>query len=263
MEPKIVTEADRLQKMAADAFYRLREVQRLYSEMQDHLNAALDQVLLLKQQTNGSKPPAPDADDTQEITPPANNSQPAPALSPLAALRAVVDLENFVILDTETTGLRDGEICQIAIVDHKGHTLLHQLVKPVGTIPPDAQRIHGISNDQVKDALGWADVAPRVKDILTGKDVIVYNAVYDRKMMHKSAEYAGVEKIDWKTLSPWYCAMEAYAEFYGDWNDYHQSYRWQRLSVAAERCGVAVKDAHNALGDCLMTLGVVRHMQQS
>lgn len=248
---KNVTDADRLQKMAADAWFHLREVNRLQAELQEHLSAALDQALLIKQIANA--PAQPDADDTQDL--------PVVPLSSLAALRAVVALENFVILDTETTGLNDGEICQIAIIDHQGKTLLDQLVKPTRPIPFDAQRIHGIGNDQVKDAPGWGDVAPRVKDLLTGKDVIVYNAVYDRKMMHKSAEYAGIEKIDWKTLSPWYCAMEAYAEFYGEWNDYRQSFRWQKLSFAAQQCGVEVKNAHNALGDCLMTLGVVRYMQ--
>lgn len=201
------------------------------------------------------------------VTPP----QPAPAApitddegdpGSLFPLLAAVRRNNFVVLDTETTGLHDGEICQIAIIDHEGKTLLDQLVKPTSPISADATRIHGITNDQVKDSPGWADVALRVKQILAGKDVVVYNAVYDRKMMHKSAEHAGIEKIDWKALSPWYCAMEAYAEHHGEWNDYHQSFRWQKLAVAANQCGVKVENAHNALGDCLMTLGVVRELER-
>ena len=37
-------------------------------------------------------------------------------------------------------------------------------------------------------------------------------------------------------------------------------YRWQKLSAAAQQQGVTVGNGHRALGDCLMTLGVVRAM---
>lgn len=239
---------------ASSVHYTGKSLSALYTDALHALFALRDAMVMqgliegqVKRGDNGSKPQSLPASQ-------------APPGSPLEQVRVVAFRNNFVVLDTETTGKRDGEVCQIAIIDHRGNTLLDQLVKPVYPIPPDASRVHGITNDQVKDAPGWAEVAPRVKDILAGKDVIVYNAVYDRKIMHRAAEHAGMEKIDWKVLSPWYCAMEAYAEYHGDWNDYHQSYRWQKLSVAAERCGVEVKNAHNALGDCLMTLGVVRHI---
>jgi len=175
----------------------------------------------------------------------------------LATLQAVVRAQNFIILDTEITGLNQGEICQLAIIDHNGDVLLDTLVKPNNPIPPHATRNHGITNRDVQAAPNWAFLAPQIENILRGHDVITYNATYDRKMFHQSAEAMGMVKIDWKTISPWYCAMEAFAEFYGDWNAYHQSYRWKKLSVAADYCGVEVKDAHNALGDCLMTLGVI------
>jgi DNA polymerase-3 subunit epsilon len=181
----------------------------------------------------------------------------------LEALREVVSRENFVIVDTETTGVRDGEVCQVAIIDHTGKVMFDQLVKPVYGIPADATRVHGITEDDVESAPGWVVVAPLVRDIFAGRDVIAYNAVYDRKMMHKSAEAAGMDKIDWKVLSPWYCAMEAFAEWYGEWNDYYQSYRWQKLGFAASVCGVEVANAHNALGDCIMTLGVIRFISQN
>jgi DNA polymerase-3 subunit epsilon len=175
-------------------------------------------------------------------------------------LNEVYQRDNFVILDTETTGLTDGEIYQIAIINSEGRALLETLVKPVHGIPYDAYRIHGIHDENVKDAPSWRDVAPQVKSVITGFDVIVYNAVYDRKMMHQSAEKCGMEKIDWKTISPFYCAMEAYAEFYGEWNQHHGNYRWQRLTFAALHLNIPVEFAHSALGDCLMTLGVLHGM---
>ena len=30
--------------------------------------------------------------------------------------------------------------------------------------------------------------------------------------------------------------MEAYACYYGGWNDYHQSFTWQKLTDAIEQC---------------------------
>jgi len=51
---------------------------------------------------------------------------------------------NFVVLDTETTSLKDAAIVQIAIVDSAGETLLYSLVKPDREIEAKAQEIHGI-----------------------------------------------------------------------------------------------------------------------
>lgn len=182
------------------------------------------------------------------------------SLSPLAALRQAVKKQNFVILDTETTGLQRGEICQIAILNRNGDILLDTLIKPVSPIPLDAELIHGISNDAVANAMGFAQIMPVVREICTGRDVIAYNAVFDRKMLHQSAEAAHIEKTDWKVLSNWICAMEAYAEFHGDWNDYHQSYRWQKLAAAAAQCGIGIGETHHAAADCLLTLAIALYI---
>ena len=61
----------------------------------------------------------------------------------------------------------------------------------------------------------------------------------------------------------WRCAMEAFAEFYGDWSPYHRSYTWLPLSAAAEYFGLPIEAAHDVIGDCRMTLGVVKGMAES
>lgn len=168
---------------------------------------------------------------------------------------------NYVILDTETTGLNDAEICQIGIVDGSGAVLIDTFVKPLAQIPSRATAIHGITNSMVKDAPSWADVSAQVVPLLDGRDVIAYNAVFDRKMMHQSAQAWGLPKVDWKTFSRWWCAMEAFSELYGESNSYRRGgFKYQSLKTAAAHYRVPVERAHTALADCMTTLAVVRAM---
>jgi len=178
----------------------------------------------------------------------------------LQAFKNMIQQGNYVVLDTETTGLERGEIVQIAVIDASGAVLLDTLVKPVNPIPPDASRIHGLYAYHVADAPTWESISAQLVPLLSGRDVVIYNAVYDRKMMHQSAEAAGLPKVDWKTLATFWCAMEAFAETYGDWNEYRGNYRWQKLVTAARYYRLPVVDAHSALGDCQMTLQVIKAM---
>ncbi len=167
-----------------------------------------------------------------------------------------------LILDTETTGLHDGEIVQVAVIDSDGDVLFDQLVKPVNPIPPGATAIHGITDADVVNAKTWADLVPSLMSLLRDCDLVVYNATYDRKMMHQSAEKAGLPKVKWNAVCNWHCAMEQYAAFHGDWNDWHGSYRWQKLTAACDQMCIPEPDApaHSALGDCLRTLELLKKM---
>ncbi len=181
-------------------------------------------------------------------------------MSELQALLEVVRSGQFLILDTETTGLERGEVVQIGVIDASGKTLIDTFVKPREPIPPSTTRIHGITNQMVAKAPPFETVVENLRQILTGQHVIVYNAVYDRKMLHQSAEAAGIEKTDWRSISHWWCAMEGFAEVYGDWNNMRRSYRWQKLATAARYYNLPVVDAHSALGDCLTTLAICKRM---
>lgn len=172
----------------------------------------------------------------------------------------VIASGNFVVLDTETTGVGRAEIVSAAIIDSRGQTLLDTLVKPVNPIPYASTRIHGITDRMVVNAPSFAAVLPELQRLLTDTNVIVYNAVFDRKMLHQSAEAAGLPKTDWKALSEWHCAMTAFAEVYGDWNAISRSYRWQKLETACRYYSIPVVGAHGALADCRMTLAVCQKM---
>ncbi|ELA9868094.1 3'-5' exonuclease, partial [Vibrio parahaemolyticus] len=62
--------------------------------------------------------------------------------------------QNAIILDTETTGLdSQAEIVEFtAICAHTGKVIVNELVKPTCSIPAEATAIHGITDEDVKDA---------------------------------------------------------------------------------------------------------------
>lgn len=173
----------------------------------------------------------------------------------------IIKSNDYLILDTETTGLgSDAEICQIAIIDSDGKVLLDTLVKPVKPIPPDATAIHKITNEMVKDAEPFDTL--QICSLLSNKHVIIYNAEYDVRLLFQSATANG-HMAKWKAVVNWYCAMEAFAEIYGDWNPRYKSFKWKSLDVACGYYGIQNTGAHSALGDCLATLAVCKAMAAS
>lgn len=172
----------------------------------------------------------------------------------------VIKSGDYLVLDCETTGLDStSEICQIAIIDSSANVLLDTLVKPVHPIPAQATAIHGITDEMVKDAPRFP--VREIFDLLDERNVIIYNASYDVSMLYR-AERAIDNPLDvnWHKVFTSYCAMETFAEIYGDYNEYRNSYRWQKLSTACAYYKIKSVDAHNALADCLMTLEVCKMM---
>lgn len=172
----------------------------------------------------------------------------------------VIQSGDYLVLDTETTGLgSDAEICQIAIVDSSGKVLLDTLVKPMQPIPVEATAIHGITNEMVKDTqpFQWAEVF----DFLNDRNVIVYNSEYDVRLLDQTSFIVGCTiGVEWKQVANFYCAMKQFAKIYGDWSDYHKSYKWKPLSLATAFYGIENIDAHSALSDCLATLAICKAM---
>jgi DNA polymerase III epsilon subunit-like protein len=163
----------------------------------------------------------------------------------------------FVIVDTETTGLEsDDQIIQIGIVDPTGAVLLDQLIKPTKPITNTAW--HGLTDDSVKDAPGFPAVHEAIRAVLDGKTFVAYNAPYDTRMLNQVCAQHGLAALRWAGAD---CVMEHFAAFYGEWNDYHGNYRWQKLKAAAAHFGLTWDGKeHNAVADCKMTLAVLKKM---
>jgi DNA polymerase-3 subunit epsilon len=172
----------------------------------------------------------------------------------------------FVILDTETTGFEaEDEIVQIGIVDQSGAVVLDQLIKPEQ--PIRNSQFHGITDETVKDAPRFPEVYGRLKAALEGRTVLAYNLEFDRRLLTQVCHKHQLEPIDFSRRltppTPNTCVMEMYAQFNGEWNEYHGNYRWKKLREAMATFGLEFEgQEHNAIVDCKATLAVIRTMAE-
>lgn len=158
-----------------------------------------------------------------------------------------------LILDIETTGLHGtAEIVQIAIITVGGQILLDTLVKPTQPIPTDATMIHHITDSDVQGAPTFAELAPTLRELLSGATVVIYNADFDTRLMEQSAA-AQQLPIELPIFAGEYtCAMEMYSQWVGQWSSYHHTYRWQKLPGGD----------HSALGDARACLKALQMMAE-
>lgn len=161
----------------------------------------------------------------------------------------LADSGEFLIIDTETTGLsgRD-EVIEIAIIRPNGDAVFRSHIKPPKRrkMPPEAEKIHGITLAFLKDKPTLADVWAGIERAVHGKILIAYNAEFDERLLRQTCK-----KYDLPALkNKWECAMLHYAAWVGEWNDYRNDYKWQKLPSAG----------HNAFSDCLATRKVIVEM---
>ena len=103
-----------------------------------------------------------------------------------------------IVLDTETTGLSaegGDRIIEIGCVELLARKLtgnnLHFYLNPERNSHEDALKVHGISNEFLRDKPKFAAVADELLDYLAGAEVIIHNAAFDVGFLNKELELAG------------------------------------------------------------------------
>lgn len=98
----------------------------------------------------------------------------------LVGLGILLSAKEFVVLDSETTGLKDPVgFIEVAVADPEGRLLLNTTIRPKIRIEPGAAKVHGYNAEALTGSPSFKDVYPDLLDAISGKRVIVYNASYD------------------------------------------------------------------------------------
>ena len=107
-----------------------------------------------------------------------------------------------IVLDTETTGLsaENGDrIIEIGCVELLGRKLTgnnkHFYLNPERDSHEDALKVHGISNEFLKDKPKFSAVAEELLEYLRDAEVIIHNAPFDVSFLNKELELIGMQPI--------------------------------------------------------------------
>ena len=107
-----------------------------------------------------------------------------------------------IVLDTETTGLsadNGDRIIEIGCVELVGRKLtgnnLHFYVNPERDSHEDALKVHGISNEFLRDKPKFAQIADELLEYLTGAELIIHNAPFDIGFLNKELERLGRKPV--------------------------------------------------------------------
>ncbi len=184
----------------------------------------------------------------RETRPPWRKRQ-APA-QPKKYKSSMKTVENYVVLDFETTGLKAGsdKIIQIGAVKYIGHNredTMYLLINPERNISSTITRITGIRNADVQDAPVIEEVAHELIAFIEGLPIVAHNAPFDMGFLYALEEITPIP--EYTVIDTVRLARKAINET--------PNHKLTTLAAFLE----LEHNAHDALGDCLATAEIYQY----
>lgn len=98
-------------------------------------------------------------------------------------------MNRIVFLDTETTGIDADEhrVIEIGALEMVERQLtgrsFHEYINPKRSIDPGALKVHGITEESLKDKPEFIAIADQLIEFINGAEVIMHNAPFDQKFI--------------------------------------------------------------------------------
>jgi DNA polymerase-3 subunit epsilon len=147
-----------------------------------------------------------------------------------------------IFYDTETTGLKaqKDRIIELAAYDPVEDRTYLTFINPGCSIPEEGIAIHGITDEMVKDAPSFADIALDFAKFCEGDTVLIAhnNDAFDVHFMRAEYERAGIRFPDWRFMDSLKWARR-----------YRPDLPSHKLQGLREIYGITANQAHRALDD--------------
>lgn len=165
----------------------------------------------------------------------------------------------IICLDCETTGLFVGDdILQLSIIDGDYNVLFNEYFRPEVDEWPEAQAVNHITPEMVADKPPIQHWLPKLNEILSQADVIVgYNLPFDLEFLSRAGVSIDCDK-------QYFDVMLEFAPIYGEYSEYYEDYKWQKLRTCAYYYGYRPNGSlHDSLEDAKATLFCYYAMNRS
>jgi len=150
-----------------------------------------------------------------------------------------------IYYDTETTGVRPDKdrIIEIAAFDPVLDRTFDSLIKPGCPIPPEASAIHNISDEMVKDAPSFAEVAKDFAQFCNGDCVLIAhnNDAFDKPFIQSEFERNSIPFPEWPFIDSLKFSRK-----------YRPDLPRHSLQHLREYHGIEANNAHRALDDVII-----------
>ena len=160
----------------------------------------------------------------------------------------------FVVIDTETTGFKayaGDEICSIALIELQGTEPTgknyNSLVNPGRPIPPESTEIHGIHDDDVKEAPVIEQILIEIADFIGESVVIGHHVGFDLRFLNRILQ----KELLCRLNHPWLDTMLLYHAASGRVGHYC-------LDEVATSLKIGLEDRHTAKGDARITASLFK-----
>jgi DNA polymerase-3 subunit epsilon len=164
--------------------------------------------------------------------------------------------KTFAIIDVETTGgdpKRD-KLTEFAVVIHDGEKIIksfHTLINPERSIPPFITHITGITDDMVKDAPKFYEVAKEIVEITEGAYFVAHNVRFDYGFICNEFKRLGYP-YQKQTL----CTVQMSRKAFPGLPSYS-------LGKLVKHFNISLKNHHRALDDALATTTLFEKIMKS
>ncbi|WP_417677992.1 DNA polymerase III subunit epsilon [Pseudodonghicola sp.] len=110
-----------------------------------------------------------------------------------------------IVLDTETTGFdpfAGDRIVEIGAVELHNHVVTgktyHQYINPQRDMPEDAFRVHGLSEQFLRDKPLFAQIGQAFLDFIGDAKLVIHNASFDMKFLNAELKWMGLPELPYE-----------------------------------------------------------------
>lgn len=165
-------------------------------------------------------------------------------------------VEDYIVLDFETTGFRAGadqiiQIGAIKYINHEPVEIFNSFINPLRHIPVSITRLTGISNEMVEWAPVITQKLPELIEFIGNLPIIAHNASFDMGFLYALDKMGDINIPTYTVIDTVKLARKMITET-----------KDHKLTTLTEYLQLE-HDAHDAIGDCLATAAIYQYCTQN